>query len=203
MSYRSADEFMERDAGTKFDLAIVGDEFADEVSKIRECERRFGIARIPIFLIGFPDEQRFITYISEGADYYERWPMCDAVVIARARALMKFSTVVTDGKLRNEEYGPYIFNLNSNRVILNGVEVVLTRKEFLSALVLFRAQGRAVKVRDIWDVVWFSAIGDRDIMRTLTVHIARAKRKLNLDGRYGYRVVFVVNEGYMIIKDGD
>lgn len=82
------------------------------------------------------------------------------------------------------------------QVTVNGIEVNLTRTEFMLLRELMQADGRVLSRDDLLQLVW-GASGVID--RTVDVHLSRARNKL---GRAGGCLVTVHGVGYRMRMGG-
>jgi DNA-binding response OmpR family regulator len=118
-----------------------------------------------------------IVGLELGADDYVVKPFSAAEVAARIRAVLRRGgRSPSDGRVR---VGGLELDLGARRVLVDGDEVELTRKEFDLLARLARDAGRVVTredlMSDVWDVNWFGST------KTLDVHIGWLRGKLGDD----------------------
>ncbi len=140
------------------------------------CRELRRISDVPIIMLtarGTVTDR--VVGLELGADDYVVKPFAVGEVISRIRAVLRRArsssptpAVMSVGDLR--------LDLGARRVLLAGVELELTRKEFDLLARLVRDAGSVVSretlMSDVWDENWFGST------KTLDVHIAGLRRKL-------------------------
>jgi two-component system, OmpR family, response regulator RegX3 len=119
-----------------------------------------------------------IVGLELGADDYVVKPFSGPEVIARIRAVLRRTG--GDGKQeRPLRVGTLELDPASRRVVLNGEQLELSRKEFDLLLALMSRAGRVARREDlmseVWDENWFGST------RTLDTHVGWLRRKLGED----------------------
>jgi DNA-binding response OmpR family regulator len=140
----------------------------------RRLRREPATRRTPIIMLtARGSETERVAGLELGADDYITKPFSVREVLARVRAVLRradeaATTVYEDAKLQ--------IHFEDVRVVCEGVEVKLTRKEFALLAALARRPGRVATRQQILDDVWGQQYyGDT---RTLDVHIRRLRSKL-------------------------
>jgi DNA-binding response OmpR family regulator len=140
----------------------------------RRLRREPATRRTPIIMLtARGSEAERVAGLEIGADDYITKPFSVREVMARVRAVLRraddaASAVYEDEKLQ--------IHFEDVRVVCDGVEVKLTRKEFALLAALARRPGRVATRQQILDDVWGQQYyGDT---RTLDVHIRRLRSKL-------------------------
>ena len=132
-----------------------------------------------------------IAGLEVGADDYIVKPFSIKEVIARVRAVLRRSEKETEPKYADDKL---TVDFADMRVVCEGADVRLTRKEFALLTHLIQNTGRVAARQQLLDNVWgYSYFGDT---RTLDVHIRRLRQKL---GDCGGCVETVVGIGYRFI----
>ncbi len=132
-----------------------------------------------------------IAGLEVGADDYIVKPFSVKEMIARVRAVLRRAEKETAPKYEDEKLSVDFADM---RVVCEGQDVRLTRKEFALLTHLIQNTGRVAARQQLLDNVWgYSYFGDT---RTLDVHIRRLRQKL---GDCGTCVETVVGIGYRFI----
>lgn len=133
-----------------------------------------------------------IAGLEIGADDYIVKPFSTKELMARVRAVLR--RVEKDEQPKFED-GRMTVDFGDMRVLCNGTDVKLTRKEFALLAHLIKNTGRVSTRQQLLDNVWgYSYFGDT---RTLDVHIRRLRQKL---GDCGDSIETVVGVGYRFLE---
>ena len=131
---------------------------------------------VPIIVVSArSDEADRVVGLELGADDYVSKPFGVREVVARIRAVMR--RVHPDQPASDEgRYGRVTIDRRAGRVFLDGVEVLLARKEY-ELLSFLAEQPGALITREqimeaVWDTNWFGPT------KTLDVHVSALRRKL-------------------------
>jgi len=144
-----------------------------------------------IMLTAKAAESDKIAGLDTGADDYIIKPFSVKEVIARVRAVLRRSEKETAPKYEDSRLSVDFADM---RVICEGKDVKLTRKEFALLSHLIQNTGRVATRQQLLDNVWgYSYFGDT---RTLDVHIRRLRQKM---GDCGNSIETVVGVGYRFI----
>lgn len=143
------------------------------------CRRLRATSAVPIIIVSARDEEvDRVVALEIGADDYVVKPFGMRELVARIHAVTRRSgaefppsppsTTAAESRL--------IVDSRARRVLLDGVEVHLTPREFDVLEYLDSDRGavfrRADIVRDVWDTTWFGTA------KTLDAHIAAIRKKL-------------------------
>lgn len=132
-----------------------------------------------------------IAGLDTGADDYIVKPFSVKEVIARARAVLRRAEKETPPRYEDERM---TVDFDDMRVVADGTDVKLTRKEFALLEHLIKNAGRVATRQQLLDSVWgYSYFGDT---RTLDVHIRRLRQKM---GECGGCIETVVGVGYRFV----
>ena len=132
-----------------------------------------------------------IAGLESGADDYVTKPFSVKEIIARIRAVLRRTDNEQTPKYQDENL---TVDFADMRVVCEGKNVKLTRKEFALLEYLIRNLGRVATRQQLLDNVWgYSYFGDT---RTLDVHIRRLRQKM---GNCGNCIETVVGVGYSFI----
>jgi DNA-binding response OmpR family regulator len=144
-----------------------------------------------IMLTAKAGESDKIAGLDTGADDYIVKPFSVKEVIARARAVLRRAEKETPPRYEDERM---IVDFDDMRVVADGEDVKLTRKEFALLEHLIKNTGRVATRQQLLDNVWgYSYFGDT---RTLDVHIRRLRQKM---GGCGSCIETVVGVGYRFV----
>jgi len=132
-----------------------------------------------------------ITGLDTGADDYVVKPFSIKEVIARVRAVLRRAEKEAAPTYKDDKLAVDFADM---RVICDGTDVKLTRKEFALLSHLIKNSGRVATRQQLLDNVWgYSYFGDT---RTLDVHIRRLRQKMDECGKC---IETVVGIGYRFI----
>ncbi len=121
-----------------------------------------------------------IVGLELGADDYVVKPFSSAEMIARIRAVLRRTDTREENPPPVEvELGPLLVSFASRRVVLDDIELELTRKEFDLLAELVSNAGHVVTreqlMANVWDANWFGST------KTLDVHVGWLRKKLGDD----------------------
>lgn len=144
-----------------------------------------------IMLTAKAAEAEKIAGLEVGADDYIVKPFSVKEVIARVRAVLRRAEKESSPKYEDPRMS---IDFDDMRVVCDGDNVRLTRKEFTLLEYLIKNSGRVATRQQLLDNVWgYSYFGDT---RTLDVHIRRLRQKMN---ECGGCVETVVGVGYRFV----
>lgn len=144
-----------------------------------------------IMLTAKAAEGEKIAGLEMGADDYIVKPFSVKEVIARVRAVLRRAEKESAPKYEDPRMS---VDFDDMRVLCDGANVKLTRKEFALLQHLIKNTGRVATRQQLLDNVWgYSYFGDT---RTLDVHIRRLRQKMN---ECGSCIETVVGVGYRFI----
>lgn len=145
-----------------------------------------------IFLTAKSERMDKIRGLDMGADDYITKPFDVLELISRVKALLRRSTQspTTETEMCFEEI---CINPQKRTVSVNGLEVILTFKEYELLSMLMSAKGNVVSREAIITRIWGTNFEGES--RTLDVHIRTLRQKL---GDAGNRIETVRNVGYKI-----
>lgn len=162
----------------KYDLMILDVSLPDGTGfELCEMVRREN-KRIPIvFLTASDEEVNVIRGLDSGADDYITKPFKLGELCSRIRALLRRAGLSDSGKTTSIDCGDVTIDLLSNRVILRGKSLELTRAEYRLLCLLVRNAGRVVTRDMILNELWddFGSFVDDN---TLSVYVRRLREKV-------------------------
>ena len=190
----SAEEALEMIPEREYSLILL-DVMMDGISGFKMAEKLNNQLKlnIPIiFLTAKDTENDMLTGFSLGGDDYISKPFSVKEVIARVKAVLRrVESKKIEPKLSLIEIDDLIIDITNRVVTIKAANIPLTRKEFEILSLLVSIPNRTFAREEILAKVW---IEDTYVLdRTVDVHIARLRKKLN---EYGARVVNRSNYGY-------
>lgn len=170
------------------DVMLPGMSGFEMASKIREEGSHVPI----IFLTARSAEEDVLSGFSSGGDDYIAKPFSRAELLARVKAVLKRTAPPMPTKY---ECGPLVIDIESSTALLDGKEILFSRKEFDILAFLIRNQGSYFSRSDLIRELWVDA--PYVIDRTIDVHIAHIRTKL---GPYKELLVSRNGFGYSLIS---
>ncbi|MDR0370469.1 MAG: response regulator transcription factor [Prevotellaceae bacterium] len=162
--------------------------------KMAEKLRQQRIGTPIIFLTAKDTENDMLTGFSVGGDDYISKPFSIKELVARTKAVLKRSNLLSENNAGNTNltFDNLSINLETKEVWVNEEKVLLTKTEFELLVLLSSNSNRIFSREDIIDIVWKDTPYITE--RTVDVHITRLRKKLgdyasvitNRSG-YGYR----------------
>ncbi len=164
------------------DVMLPGMSGFEMASKIREEGSHVPI----IFLTARSAEEDVLSGFSSGGDDYIAKPFSRAELLARVKAVLKRTVPPMPTKY---ECGPLVIDIESSTALLDGKEILFSRKEFDILAFLIRNQGSYFSRSDLIRELWVDA--PYVIDRTIDVHIAHIRTKLG-----PYKELLVSRNGF-------
>ena len=161
---------------------IIMDVMMPEMDGMEACEN---IRKIPelsnviiTFLTARNEDYSQVAGFDAGADDYIAKPIKPKLLVSKVKALLrrlKDDTVVNE----NITVGSIEINREEYKIISDGEEIILPRKEFELFYLLASKPGKVFKREEILDKVW----GNEVIVggRTIDVHIRKLREKIGDD----------------------
>ena len=151
-------------------------------------------ANIPIIYLTAKDsETDKLTGFNIGADDYISKPFSIREVLARVKAVIRrFESNKTDTLPPLQlSYEKLEMSLENKKVILDGVEIPFTKKEFEILKLMLENKNRVFSRDEMLNKVWSDEVIVLD--RTIDVNITRLRKKI---GPYGKNIVTRLGYGY-------
>jgi two-component system response regulator RegX3 len=119
---------------------------------LRAVRTQFGTATPVLFVTHRDAEEDIVQALEAGADDYIVKPPRPQELMARINALLRRAQRA--GEHERIEYPPYLVDVASRAVLIDGKPAQLTQKEFDLALFLFRNVGKLLSRSHILEAVW-------------------------------------------------
>ncbi len=161
---------------------IILDVMMPNMDGIEACE---AIRKLPdlsatliTFLTARGEDYSQMAGFDAGADDYITKPIKPKVLVSKVNALLRRLKTEEDNKSLIK-IGNLVINREQYKIILDGNEIVLPRKEFELLSLLASKPGKVFKREDIMDGVW----GNEVVVggRTIDVHIRKLREKIGDD----------------------
>jgi DNA-binding response OmpR family regulator len=177
---------------------ILLDVMLSDGSGLDVCREVRRVSRVPIIMLtARGDETDRVVGLELGADDYVVKPFSARELVARIRAVLRRmpgetaepAAVPADAGGHEYRVDGLIVDTAMRRVVLDGDELPLTRREFDLLAILVRNAGTVLTrehlIDEVWDTNWFGST------KTLDVHVSSLRRKLGddaVDSRYLHTV---------------
>lgn len=175
----NGEEAFEKFSNAEFDIILL-DVMLPGISGTEVCHKIREQSMIPIIMLTAKsaDEDK-IEGLTEGADDYMTKPFNVQELKARMKNLLRRTegkTAVTS--LNEVRVKNLVMDKDKRTVIISGVEIELTAKEFDILLLLVTNPGKVYRREDLLELIWKDYSGD---IRTVDVHIRRLRQKIEGD----------------------
>ncbi len=151
-----------------------------------------------VMLTARSDESDAVVALELGADDYVRKPFGVSELIARLRRILRRlpQTGVPLGTI-----GPWTLDLDNYRISRNDQVMSLTNMECAILQLLLANPGAVVSREDLLEKVW--GPGMSTLTRTLDNHVARLRRKIELDPKEPTILLTVHGIGYKLASNSN
>lgn len=148
------------------------------------CEEIRRVSKVPvIFLSSASDNMNIIMAMSMGGDDFIAKPFDMNVLVAKVQAVLR-RTYDFGGQTQVIEHRGALLNMSDASLVYNGEPVELTRNDYKILLTLMENRGSIVSRETLMEKLWETdCFVDEN---TLTVNIARLRKKLDSAGLAGF-----------------
>ena len=159
------------------------------------CSRIRQVSKVPIiFISSAADNMNIIMAVNMGADDFIAKPFDLDVLLAKVQALLR-RTYDFGGSSRLIQHKGAVLNLDDGSLSVEDKKLELTKNEFRILQVLMENKGRTVSRDTLMQRLWETdSFVDEN---TLTVNVARLRRKLESCGLEGF-ILTKKGQGYMV-----
>lgn len=188
----------------KFDLILL-DIMLPEIDGLEVCEqiRRVDRRQPIIMLTAKTSDEDIITGLSLGADDYVAKPFSVAQLVLRVKAVLRRSHIGEAAERYIElGDGTQIDCENLSGTNGNG-EIAFTRREIEILRYLHANRARPVSRDELLNKVWGYDRHAGIETRTVDIHVAKLRRKIEADAKTPTRLVTVRGAGYRLIVEDD
>ncbi len=163
------------------------------LEKLRDADNRVPV----LILTARGEETDKIAGFRLGADDYVTKPFSLTELIARVQAILRRARgPETPAAMATEQFGSIMIDPSSRLVTRNGTPVALTPKEFDLLLTLARRNGAVASRLQLLKEVWGH---QAEVMtRTVDIHVAELRRKLEVDPSDPKHILTVWKAGYRL-----
>lgn len=161
------------------------------------CSEIRKVSRVPIIFISSAcDDMNLVMAMNMGGDDFIAKPFSLEVVTAKLQALLR-RTYSFGGEPATVSYGDVVLGLGDARLRCGSAVVELTRNELRILEMLMEARGEVVSREQLMQRLW----QDESFVdeNTLTVNVARLRRKLEETGLDGF-IQTVKGLGYTVTR---
>ena len=159
------------------------------------CEEIRRVSKVPvIFLSSAADNMNIIMAMSMGGDDFIAKPFDMNVLVAKVQAVLR-RTYDFGGQTQVIEHRGALLNMSDASLVYNGEPVELTRNDYKILLTLMENRGSIVSRETLMEKLWETdCFVDEN---TLTVNIARLRKKLDSAGLTGF-ITTKKGRGYIV-----
>ena len=185
----------DRIVNESFDLILL-DLILPDTNGFEVCKyvRQRGISASVLMLTARDQTADKIRGLRIGADDYLTKPFDPEELLARIEALLRRGRRVENGSQDSYEFGEIKVNLKRGIVFRAADRVQLSEREFALLRYLIQRAGQVVTREQLLVDVW--AYAPLTTTRTIDVHIALLRRKLERDPKKPELIVTVQSQGY-------
>ncbi len=200
-SFQTSRDLLAQLRKDSYDMLILDWQVVDlgAAEVLRRARERLPENAPVLFLTTSSGEDDIVAGLAAGADDYMIKPLRRNEMVARVQALLRRAYPAQNGA-EQLQFGQYVFETRPGRLLMDGIVLDVTHKEFYLALLFFRNIGRPLSRAYIHEAVWIRETAVPS--RTMDTHVSRVRNKLQLKPENGFRLVPVYSYGYRLEKLG-
>jgi len=179
------------------DIMLPGMDGYEICDRIRAVDRNQPI----IMLTAKTSDDEIIHGLKLGADDYVPKPFSIQQLVLRIEAVLRRSQVGQE-QARTLSIGNVEIDTENLSGLNGSEEIVFTKREIEVLSYLVRNSERPVSREELLLKVWGYARGLDIETRTVDIHIAKLRRKIEADPKQPERLITVRGAGYRIVMDG-
>ncbi|WP_337156984.1 response regulator [Pseudomonas putida] len=155
---------------------------------------------VPVLVLSVrASEVQKVDALDGGANDYVTKPFGIQEFLARIRALLR-QTPQADAVQSSATFGPLVVDFAFRKVILDGVEVALTRKEYALLAQLAGHPGRVITQQQLLKDIWGPThVDDTHYLRIVVAHV---RQKLGDDPTAPRFIITEAGVGYRLVAPG-
>lgn len=195
---RDGEEGLSRAAGESFDLLIL-DVMLPKKNGFDVCrELRQHDVRTPIIMLTARGQVvDKVVGLKLGADDYLTKPFEMAELLARIEALLRRAPALAEPASESFQFGSIRVDFRSAEVHRDGAEVELSALEFSLLRYFIEHRGTALTREELLNEVW--GYNSMPSTRTVDVHVAWLRQKLETNPRHPRFILTVHGRGYKFV----
>ncbi|MBX3015194.1 MAG: response regulator transcription factor [Caldilineaceae bacterium] len=164
------------------DLVILDIRMPD-INGWETCRQIRLLSNIPIIMLTTLDkDEDIIRGLDHGADDFVTKPFSRDVLLARARAVLRRTDLISTPEDHSTYHDGYLLiDIRKHQIQVNGQNIQLTSTEFRLLSYLLQNAGQVLSYQNILDKVWGWEY--QDSIDYVHVYISHLRRKLEIDPR--------------------
>jgi DNA-binding response OmpR family regulator len=132
---------------------------------------------------GINESDQIVNGLYFGANDYIVKPYETQELLARVKTQLAQQKRMRKTLSGNAELGGVLLDMASRRAVYNGVDIILSPKQFVLLESLMRRSGQYIGAYELYQSIW--GMNANEDIRTLFVHVSTTRRKLK-DGGAGH-----------------
>ncbi|CAN5512689.1 response regulator transcription factor [soil metagenome] len=159
---------------------VITDLQMPEMDGLELCREIRKISTLPIIVLSVRGEEKTkVEALDAGADDYVTKPFGIDELLARVRAALRRKQDTHDETVTNLSDGDFRIDLSTREVVVSGVNVHLTPKEFDFLVFFFQNRGKVVTHRSILTAIWGGNFTEQT--EYLRVFVGQLRKKVEKD----------------------